>query len=730
MPLAVAGAMTVQRKLSLVSIATSALMVAACTPPRGPVSRGPLSRGSHPTSGTVPLAAWDISEVSYSREKGFPGAVVIPFASRPASLFDRPWPSVLDRTEEGALDLSRIPLLDHPLLRPILREAAPLLVGPSVAPAILVPVVGSLPDSTIEAAIRSGAIGLINVDPSSPLRGSTHALKHHVFRGAEHVPDGTIGLRPHEVLAPETTYALVVQRDLGATLLGTDDEFEDLKATQPHDEPSREAQRRLHQPLFRFLEARGLHREAVAAVALFRTQPAFEPMASLLAAVDQLPGKHQPRLLEASWSPSLERPSYRVVEGYYCTPSFQSRLEHAPFANRGGLLERDQRGRPKPHELTASNPYAVRDCGPNLRAKFVLTVPKAPLPAHGWPLAVYAHGTTGDAQSGLEFFAGPATRAGVAVVATDQPLHGSGDPKGARPGSDLPLRLMLGPWPIPMPTRGRGGELAFYNVARPGVLRANQLQAVADSALLGRLILATDFRVAIRSDGSPLLSASHPRPRFSSDEGYIAAGHSQGTQTAAALGAFDPLARATYLSAAGGDFAASLLARPDTQQHLSIAQLVLGVAPDELNEFHPLISLVQTLIDPIDPRTFALRLRRRQDHSVLLVSGVGDTKMVNAAGGELTRALRLQPIGSLPLPIEGLPELGIHPAAVVHGNGPHGSCTRALLQLNPSYAYDGHYVAYREPAAGAVLEQFLRALARGDTAPRLTRHLQGTHMTP
>jgi len=46
--------------------------------------------------------------------------------------------------------------------------------------------------------------------------------------------------------------------------------------------------------------------------------------------------------------------------------------------------------------------------------------------------------------------------------------------------------------------------------------------------------------------------------------------------------------------------------------------------------------------------------------------------------------------------------------------------TQALLQLEPSYDYEPHFVAYREPLARTVLMQFLSSLARGSTPPRLT----------
>lgn len=667
--------------------------------------------------------------VSYARHEGYAGEIRVRFATVDASrgLFAHPWPSELDRKNDGSVDLTAFPGRDHFAVSGFFEESEKHVLGFSVAPVIFVPFEQAPDAATVARAIETGAIRLIDVDPKSTTRGQAEPLRHRLFDGASHVPDGTLAVRPKGVLRADHLYALVVERRWSddAEPLGTTGDFEQLKSTTPHADPVRERARKIHADALDWLHESGLPRSEVGGLAVFRTQAAEAPVEGIVRAAERLAPRHQPLMLRARWLESLDRASYRVIGGYYCTPTFQSGLEDAPFIQAGGLIESDAKGRPLVFDIPASSEFHVAECGGRMRARFALTLPRGEMPAGGWPLMVYAHGTTGDAHSLLDgAFAEAAASAGMAAVSTDQPLHGSGDPQGARPGSNSSFAIKLGPVPIPIPGTGKGGELAFYNALRPVVLRDNMRQAVVDAALLARLVLATDFATAHAVDGTPLLPAHADvtSPRFDQKLGYVATGHSQGSQSMAALGSIDPLARATLLSACGGDFSSVMLSREDTQKPKRIVEIVLGLAKGELDEFHPFATAMQTMLDPVDPQTFGARYQAL-DHarSVLMVSGVGDSMSIDRAGAQLTRALRLQPLAPLPLAIDGLAELGIVPSATVGKNGPGARTTLALLQLTPSYEYEPHFVAFREPVAREVMQAFLGAIASGETAPSLSR---------
>ena len=104
-----------------------------------------------------------------------------------------------------------------------------------------------------------------------------------------------------------------------------------------------------------------------------------------------------------------------------------------------------------------------------------LTVPKgSPMPAGGWPLLVYAHGTGGSFRTDIpEGVAGRMAAIGVAVLGIDQVEHGT------RRGTsqDSPDNL-------------------FFNFANPAAARGTPLQGAADQMSLVRFATGFDLPAA------------------------------------------------------------------------------------------------------------------------------------------------------------------------------------------------------------------------------------------
>ena len=161
----------------------------------------------------------------------------------------------------------------------------------------------------------------------------------------------------------------------------------------------------------------------------------------------------------------------------------RERAVAVPASRRRSRVRRGQsefhrlpRARHAPHR--AARDRAVRDArsggdvgsSPSVarteQVCMALTVPKGTMPAGGWPLVVYAHGTDGSFRShvalGVASSLAQATdsngkAAPMAVLGIDQVDHGT-----RRGGStDTPDHL-------------------FYNFANPGAARGNPLQAAAD----------------------------------------------------------------------------------------------------------------------------------------------------------------------------------------------------------------------------------------------------------
>jgi hypothetical protein len=463
----------------------------------------------------------------------------------------------------------------------------------------------------------------------------------------------------------------------------------------------------MHRGAFDLLDGMGLGRGDVAAIAVFRTQRPTALTERLLDVASHLGGADAPRLVRASWmaaAPHRGRvvpTSYTAIHGYYCTPNFQGDIDRAPFLDGGGELSVGKDGAPRIVPLPQGSQYRTEECGSLIRARFVLSIPNAPMPAAGYPLMLSAHGTGGNAFSflGEEDFAGWAAKEGIAVVSTDQPVHGGDDPEGQRPGSREPIVLKIGGFPLPL---GRGkelNELGFYNPLHPGAARDNLRQAAVDGRVLLHLVASTDFARQKGANGAPLLAGgSRQGPHFDARHLFYA-GHSQGSQSAAVLGALDPAAEATVLSGCGGDARIGIVRRRD----LSIPAMLgtfLGVAPGELDEFHPLLALAQTIADPIDPASYARfywepRAGRAAER-VLHFEGVSDTYNPREGAEALAIALHATEVGAVVHPVPALELV------------PRRAPNAVFAQFASTRGEDGHFVLYYEPAASELLREFLR----------------------
>lgn len=675
-------------------------LLAACTP-----------RAAEPT----PLPA-----ARYEPLGPLPGATRVAFTVARGAFLDRPFPTELDRAGDGHLDLADFPGRGGGLLATYAELAERERDGFSIAQTVYFRIEGaisSLPRDPRATVSTSSPTFLMDVDAASPDRGKLVAIEARTHaRATAYVPAGTLALKPLAglVLRPGTLYAAVVRRSLGDAVgapLGTTADFEAIKATSPRSTPTLERARLLFAPAFDVLASRGVARGDVAALAVFRTGRPHASTAKLVASLDRLPPQHAPRLLDAALERRPEGQSYVVLHGTYCTPSYQRDLGEAPFLDRGGELAPGESGTPEVVPIARGDAFGD-PCAPLLRARFVLTLP-ARHDGGEVPLIVTAHGTGGDARTflGERDFSGWAATVGAAVVSTDQPLH------GARPGVGKPVAMPLGPLRIPI--RGVRPEVFFYNPFRPAATIANMAQATADAGVLLRLFAGRDLAATdVFSNVAPSVLAKLSSSRV------MVAGHSQGSQSLIALGAFDPRIRAVLLSGAGGDLRYGVLENKEFAAVRGFLEPLLGLEPGELDPFHPVLALVQLLADPADPQTYARAYREpapgKGPTSVLHLEGLGDGYNPEPAAEALAAALGAVPLAPLLKPFPALDLLALRPSTTVRGNAGGGASTIAFVQLAPTHGEDGHFVMYEEPAAGRlVTAYFASVLAPSGGAPTI-----------
>lgn len=682
----------------------------------------------------------------------------IPEEGAPIDMTRTPWPTEMARLPDGHLDLRAYPGHGSTLLEEYLARAAEDLDGFSIAPVVYFRFEGPLDLRAAPAEDTSRSAGapivLVDVDPVSPEQGTFYPIAlHATTRDMRYVKAGTLAVRPLDgfVLRPGTLYAAVVKRSFGGVPggLATSPDLDAVVARSPRGGAAAERAHAQHAPSIGALEQLGITRADIAALAVFRTGAPHLPNERLVRAVDDLfaaptpaagtgaapaakgataaPGTHMtsaapaaPRVVSAAWDISYGVPGlYRVVRGWYCTPNFQQHIENAPFLeHEGGRVLLSSGGQPQVAVVPAAARAAHTDCPGQIRARFLLSVPDMPAPKDGFPLLVTAHGTGGSATSflGRADFAGWAAQEGFAAISTDQPLNGGVE--SGRPGAAGPVVLPMG---ITLPGNRFGASIAFYNPLYPGATRGNMHQATADALVLVRLFAGLDFAALRDAKGQPLLraTASEPAPRLDARR-TVLAGHSQGCQSLAAVGAVDPRTRGVILSGCGGDARLGILyGRPVDEPISEWISLTLGLDPEELSPFHPLMALVQNLADPIDPLAFARLYREpppgRTAPKILHFEGLRDRYTPEVAAEALAVALRARPVTPLVRPVTGLVLLGLQapgsgspPAPPLPGAAP---TDRLFAQFAPARGREGHFVLYDVPGASDLFRDLLRAAA-------------------
>lgn len=414
----------------------------------------------------------------------------------------------------------------------------------------------------------------------------------------------------------------------------------------------------------------GVDPERVVASTTFTTQDPTSLMQALRAAVHRTPA---PTVLNFAYKRVDSRGRWDEYTGAYVTPNFQE--GEPPYATTGGPIHFGANGQPEP----------VR----SETLRFALTVPRAPMPAEGWPVVLYAHATGGDYESFIaDGSAGAAAAATdregrviahMAVISIDQVLHGTRDPTE----SDT--------------------NLSFFNFRNLPAARDNAKQGALDDFQLLRLVEGFNVTIPPNPDvpggsGTPI--------RFDTGRIYFK-GHSQGGLTGPLFLAYEPKVKAAVLSGAGGGLILSLLAKTEPYD---VAALVGILLDGDAREDHPVLSLVQTYLESSDPSNYGRLFFREppagsSPKSIYQSLGLIDQYTPVSTIKALALAMGVQPVRPLPEPIPTLPLAGLSVAdAPVQSNVAQGGATAVLGQYqvplsNGVPQYDGHFVVFRHPDA-------------------------------
>jgi hypothetical protein len=318
-----------------------------------------------------------------------------------------------------------------------------------------------------------------------------------------------------------------------------------------------------------------------------------------------------------------------------------------------------------------------------------LVTPVGTPPANGWPLVVYGHGTGGNFRGHAGDGAGAgAAGVGFAVLGFDAVGHG--------------------------PRRGTRTDMnpdnIVYNFGNPLSARGTNAQGGADLHSFTRLAKA--------------LAASTPAPLPKLDATHLSFwGHSQGATAGGLFLAHDRAMEGALFTGASASLIDALLSKKAPINIAGGMWLALSEAsPSAVDEFHPVLSMLQNWIDPVDPIHFGRQLALVPDGAngvahgrhVFMVWGKDDTYTARPVQNAFAIAAQLTFVGP------NNDEFRTAPVASVSGNttatigGAPKKFTTAFRQYLPPTDTDGHFVVFNEPTAKTDAVKFLQRTVRGE----------------
>lgn len=214
-----------------------------------------------------------------------------------------------------------------------------------------------------------------------------------------------------------------------------------------------------------------------------------------------------------------------------------------------------------------------------------LTVPVGDAPEGGWPLIIYFHGSGGLSSQVVD--RGPVLEEGGERTPGRGPAFALSPYGFATAGPALPVN----------PQRSPGaGRLGYINLANLASYRDTVRQGVIEHRMILRALRSLDAETPCGRVGF------NPR-------GVGVMGQSQGAFYATIFTALEPLAGATAPTGSGGHWSQQLLLNQNSPLKPLVAAL-LQTPEETLTHLHPVLHVLQTAWEVVDPIIYAPRIVR------------------------------------------------------------------------------------------------------------------------
>jgi hypothetical protein len=596
------------------------------------------------------------------------------------AFFDLPFPSDARLNADGGPDVAAFPDQGVSILVG-LKGGAAARKGVPVVPSAYFRFTGALAPRDADTLVDGGdaaSILLLDVDPASPDKGKAYPVVASTLAPDAYVPTGLLGVAAHPgiVLEPRRKYAFVVRRNVGAEGGAQVEPAPAFAALARGETPqgARGAElAALYAPLWPVLDAKNIPRADVASATVFTTGDVVSDTAALS---ERVRAQYTPSItgfaLEAD--PTGALPEVCHVRATITLPQFQ---KGTPPFDTDGLFELGADGAPiKQRDEVV--PVSI-------------TVPRTPMPAGGYPLVVYFHGSGGVSREAVDGGDKSTAADNGRWPSTTLARHGFAVAASALPAS---------------PERVPGaGSFDYLNLDNPIAMRDTFRQGIIEQRIFIEALSRVKIpAAALTGCSGPSLPQGETDYRFSMDPLSVQ-GQSMGGMYAHMMGAVEPRIRALVPTGGGGYWMYFILKTPKVPGAAGLLALLLKT-PEKLNHLHPTMQIGEMALEPIDPIVSVPRLAHaplpgHPTRSMYVPVGKGDSYFPPAIFDAIALAYAHPRVGDEVWPSMGEAQklVGVSAAASypVRENmkGAGGAYTSAVVQYAPTGAWDGHQIYRR-----------------------------------
>ena len=605
--------------------------------------------------------------------------------------FAMPFPSDLRLTVDGHIDFSRFPNKRNlPIVRDLLSSAAEH-AGFPVMPIAWFRFTGIVPDHAVDRLIAADPASealLVDIDPASDERGALYPLVAQTLPFDAFAGEGLVSVapRPGAVLRANTRYAFVLRKAF-APGVSAPPAFDEL--VRGGGDAKAKA---LYAPLWSALDELDIADDDLLVATVFTTG---DEIAVMRARSEAVRAAHDVTIdgLALDTEHGVNHPDVCVLAGTVTMPQFQ--MGDAPYSTMGRFTF-DANGAPI-SQGTLVVPIRI-------------TIPKGTMPASGWPLWQYVHGSGGASfdlvdegfnttpESGPMPGEGPGVvvgRRGIAAAATAMPVN--------------PERL---------PGADAQAYLNFNNLA---ALPYTFQQGVFEQRLLLDALLELRITPAMLASCGATLPANTDG-RF--DPATVTlGGHSMGGMYTNMIGAVEPRFGALTPFGAGGFWNLFILDTDVIENGRSLLAGILGIEGEGLTFMHPVLGVLGVGWEVAEPGASMARLARRPlagfpERHVYQPIGQGDRyfpeTVLDAAAlayGNSEAGDKIWPGTQDALATQGLGGMLDYPVRENRMNPEHRT-TSVVVQYADGGVADGHQIYRQLPAVRYQYSCFLASYLR------------------